>query len=119
LEIFDKNSADKIQSKNYKEVNPPCLMPIRVKLFLKIFAFKVLKKAALSTPLHRNLLRGIDNCLVATRDEWIPLFFNIRIPNTWIPWIVEYYGYLDSWIPWILLFWILGYYGYQFFTLSR
>ena len=32
LEIFDKNSADKIQSKNYKEVNPPCLMPIRVKI---------------------------------------------------------------------------------------
>ena len=31
LEIFDKNSADKIQFKNYKEVNPPCLMPIRVK----------------------------------------------------------------------------------------
>ena len=30
LEIFDKNSADKIQFKNYKEVNPPCLMPIRV-----------------------------------------------------------------------------------------
>ena len=30
LEIFDKNSADKIQIKNYKEVNPPCLMPIRV-----------------------------------------------------------------------------------------
>jgi hypothetical protein len=32
LEIFDKNSADKIQSKNYKEVNLPCLMPIMVKL---------------------------------------------------------------------------------------
>ena len=31
LEIFDKNSADKIQLKNYKEVNSPCLMPIRVK----------------------------------------------------------------------------------------
>ena len=31
LEIFDKNSADKIQFKNYKEVNLPCLMPIRVK----------------------------------------------------------------------------------------
>jgi hypothetical protein len=31
LEIFDKNSAEKIQSKNYKEVNPPCLKPIRVK----------------------------------------------------------------------------------------
>ena len=31
LEIFDKNSADKIQSKNYKGVNPPCLMPIRDK----------------------------------------------------------------------------------------
>jgi hypothetical protein len=30
LEIFDKNSADKIQFKNYKEVNPPCLMPIKV-----------------------------------------------------------------------------------------
>ena len=28
-EIFDKNSADKIQSKKYKGV--PCLMPIRVK----------------------------------------------------------------------------------------
>ena len=27
LEIFDKNSADKIQFKNYVEVNPPCLMP--------------------------------------------------------------------------------------------
>ena len=32
LEVFDKNSADKIQLKNYKEVNPPCLMPIRVKV---------------------------------------------------------------------------------------
>ena len=32
LEIFDKNSADKIQFKNYKEVNPPCLMPIKVNL---------------------------------------------------------------------------------------
>ena len=31
LEIFYKNSADKIQLKNYKEVNPPCLMPIKVK----------------------------------------------------------------------------------------
>ena len=30
LEIFDKNSADKIQFKNYKEVNPTCLMPIRI-----------------------------------------------------------------------------------------
>ena len=34
LEIFDKNSADKIQSKNYEEVNPPCLMPIRDKILL-------------------------------------------------------------------------------------
>ena len=32
LELFDKNSADKIQYKNYKVVNPPSLMPIRVKL---------------------------------------------------------------------------------------
>ena len=31
LEIFNINSAYKIQSKNYKGVNPPCLMPIRVK----------------------------------------------------------------------------------------
>ena len=31
LEIFDKNSAEKIQSKNYKGVNPSCIMPIRVK----------------------------------------------------------------------------------------
>ena len=31
LEIFDKNSADKIQSKNYEGANPPCLMPTRVK----------------------------------------------------------------------------------------
>ena len=28
---FDKNSADKIQSKIISGVNPPCLMPIRVK----------------------------------------------------------------------------------------
>ena len=26
LEFLDKNSADKIQFKNYEEVNPPCLM---------------------------------------------------------------------------------------------
>jgi hypothetical protein len=32
LEISDKNSADKIQFKNYKDVNPPCLMPIRVRI---------------------------------------------------------------------------------------
>ena len=31
LEIFDRNSADKIQSQNYKEVKVPCLMPISVK----------------------------------------------------------------------------------------
>ena len=31
LEIFDTNSADKIQFQNYKEVKVPCLMPIRVK----------------------------------------------------------------------------------------
>jgi hypothetical protein len=31
LKIFDKNLTDKIQSKNYKGVNPPCLMAIRVK----------------------------------------------------------------------------------------
>ena len=31
LEIFDTNSADKIQSQNNKEVKVPCLMPIRVK----------------------------------------------------------------------------------------
>ena len=40
LEIFDKISADKIQFKNYKEGNPPCLMPIRVKqrgIFHQIF----------------------------------------------------------------------------------
>ena len=30
FENFDKNSADKIQSENYKGVTPPCLMPIRV-----------------------------------------------------------------------------------------
>ena len=30
LEIFDKNSADKIQSPNYKGVKVPCLVPIRV-----------------------------------------------------------------------------------------
>ena len=30
LEIFDKNSADKINPKIISEVKPPCLMPIRV-----------------------------------------------------------------------------------------
>ena len=33
LEIFDTNSADKIQSQNYKGVKVHCLMPIRVKPF--------------------------------------------------------------------------------------
>ena len=33
LEIFDTNSADKIQSQNYKGVKVPCLMPIRVKSY--------------------------------------------------------------------------------------
>ena len=31
LGIFDTNSADKIQSQNYKGIKVPCLMPIRVK----------------------------------------------------------------------------------------
>ena len=31
MEIFDKNSADKIQSKKYKGIKVPSLMPIRVK----------------------------------------------------------------------------------------
>ena len=31
LKNFDKDSADKIQFKNYREVNPLCLMPIRIK----------------------------------------------------------------------------------------
>ena len=31
LEIFDTNSADKIQSQNYKGEKVPCLMLIRVK----------------------------------------------------------------------------------------
>ena len=31
LNIFDTNSADKIQSQKYNKVKVPCLMPIRVK----------------------------------------------------------------------------------------
>ena len=31
LEIFDKNSDNKIQSKKYKRIKVPSLMPIRVK----------------------------------------------------------------------------------------
>ena len=43
LEIFDTNSADKIQSQNYKEVKVPCLMPIRAKnLFVSLNGFKQL-----------------------------------------------------------------------------
>ena len=38
LEIFDKNSTDKIQFKNYKEVNPPCLMPIRVNINIPVLS---------------------------------------------------------------------------------
>ena len=37
LEIFDTNSADKIQSQNYKELKAPCLMPIRVKCKYQTF----------------------------------------------------------------------------------
>ena len=33
LEIFYTNSADKIQSQNYKRVKVPCLMPIRVNAY--------------------------------------------------------------------------------------
>ena len=43
LEIFDKKSPDKIQSKNYKEVNPPCLMPIKVYQHDSIKAFMMLQ----------------------------------------------------------------------------
>ena len=32
LEIFYTNSADKVQSENYKEVKVPCLMPITIKM---------------------------------------------------------------------------------------
>ena len=44
LDIFDKNSADKIQFKNSKEVNPPCLMPTRVKAKLNIDVFIYYKR---------------------------------------------------------------------------
>ena len=37
LEIFDKNSADKIQFKNSQEVNLPCLIPIRVNRLFHIY----------------------------------------------------------------------------------
>ena len=37
LEIFDKNSADKIWSKKDKGWKVPSLMPIRVKVFAKRF----------------------------------------------------------------------------------
>ena len=46
FEIFDKNSADKIQSKNYKEVNLPCLMPIRVKKYFRTESKTVCKFAS-------------------------------------------------------------------------
>ena len=45
--------------------------------------------------------------LALTRDEWIPLFSDIRI--------LEYLGYrfsLDTWISGYLDKWILGYHGY-------
>ena len=42
-------------------------------------------------------------CLcIANRDEWIPLFSDIRI--------LGYHGYLDTMDTWIS--WILGYHGY-------
>ena len=44
LEIFDKNSADNIQSKNYKEINPPCLMPIRVNKLQRLNQFEMIAK---------------------------------------------------------------------------
>ena len=46
---------------------------------------------------------GIDSS--AGKDEWIPLFSDIRIlgyhgyldtMDIWIPWIVRYHGYLDN-----------------------
>ena len=42
VEIFDTNSANKIQSQNYKEVKVPCLMPIKVKgCLFKIMEFSI------------------------------------------------------------------------------
>ena len=45
LEIFDKNQLTKSNAKIVREVNPPCLMPIRVKVgnrckdLIVLFAF--------------------------------------------------------------------------------
>jgi hypothetical protein len=41
LEIFDKNSADKIQFKSYKEVNPPCHVLCQLGLRIYIIRFSV------------------------------------------------------------------------------
>ena len=43
----------------------------------------------------KQLRRGT----IAGRDEWIPLFSDIRIVgylDSWIPWMVRYHGYLDN-----------------------
>ena len=43
LEIFDKNSADKIQSKKDKGVKVPCLMPIRVNIAISWSSVKQMR----------------------------------------------------------------------------
>ena len=48
-----------------------------------------------------------------SRDEWILLVDTTYFwcPDTWIPWILEYHGYLDTMdTPFFLDLWILGYY---------
>ena len=82
LEIFDKNSADKIQSKNYKEVNPPCLMPIRVKGFYVKMENSNVEQLLY---LHMSELNAISSFLFYALYLWrkinktkFPISFNLQ-----------------------------------------
>ena len=67
LEIFDKSSADKIQSKKYKGIKVPSLMPIRVKLkILSAEIFLIACKLA-QDPLNTKVV-----------DPWIHGFVELK-----------------------------------------
>ena len=70
LEIFDKNSADKIQPKNYKGVNPTCLMPIRVKGNLFCFAFASKKPDFIIIMINNAFGATVMNFSAKNKDQW-------------------------------------------------
>ena len=104
-----KDSSDGVKVKSSN--NSPLLRHLQVNIF------DLSRKNSLN---KSHLLHAYYPQLIS-KDEWIPLFSDIWILgyhgylNIMDTWIVGYHGYSFFWIP----IWILLYYEYQIFTLSR